>query len=185
MGWVAQSGSQSFSTPQEIFAWIPGQAKAPVFSSSILPGKTSGTGASPETHCSIILLIEDNPADANLIHEALLEHAVRCEVLEIRDGESGVKYFDCLDRNEAPCPDLVILDLNLPRRPGAAVLQRIRASGGCAHVPVIVLTSSNDQKDRDETARLGASLYIQKPAGLDEILQLGALFREVLEKNRQ
>jgi CheY-like chemotaxis protein len=153
---------------------------SPLFSR--LPAEsTSRSPADIAADCTI-LLIEDNPADANLVQEALLEHGVHCNLIHIKDGEEGVRFVNRLDRGEAPCPDLVILDLNLPRQPGSAVLERMRASSSCAHVPVVVLTSSNNQKDRDQAAKLGASLYIRKPSQLTELLKLGALFKQILEE---
>jgi DNA-binding response OmpR family regulator len=124
--------------------------------------------------------VEDNPADANLIREALDEHEVACELILIRDGQRALEFIGNLDAEETTSPDLVILDLNLPRKPGSVVLEALRASAKCKRVPVIVLTSSDNQRDKDEAARLGASAYIKKPSKLTEILKLGGIFKEMI-----
>ena len=123
--------------------------------------------------------MEDNLADAGLVREALEEYAVECELLLITNGERAIDFILRFDEEGLPCPDLVILDLNLPRKPGTDVLRRMRASR-CAHVPVVILTSSDRQKDKDEAAGLGASGYIQKPSRLAEFIELGRVFKTML-----
>ena len=127
-----------------------------------------------------ILLVEDNAADIGLVREALLEHSVRCELTVITDGEHAIAFIDDADAGKHACPDLIILDLNLPKKPGKEVLSRIRSSTVCRDAKVIVLTSSDSQKDRDDVATLRPSLYIRKPSKLDEFLHLGAVFRDSL-----
>ena len=127
-------------------------------------------------------MVEDNDADVNLVREALEEHGVRCELIVITNGEAAIHLVERIDAAEIACPDLVILDLNLPRRPGSEVLRRIRESCTCAPVPVLVLTSSDSRRDRDEAARLGASRYLCKPSRLNEFLELGRVFREMLSE---
>jgi DNA-binding response OmpR family regulator len=78
------------------------------------------------------------------------------------------------------CPDLIILDLNLPRKPGRDVLKSIRAGNQCAQVPIVVLTSSNNEQDRYDAKRLGASLFLHKPSRLREFLELGRIFKAIL-----
>jgi DNA-binding response OmpR family regulator len=125
-------------------------------------------------------LIEDNPADVLLVREALEEHLVRCELILITNGERATEFIEAFDADDACGPDLVILDLNLPRRSGLQVLQRIRASQKCNHVPVIILSSSDSQKDKSAAASLGASRYLRKPSRLAEFMQLGSVFKEFL-----
>lgn len=119
-------------------------------------------------------------ADVGLVREALEEHAVHCELIVAYDGERAVQHIRALDAGHVPCPDLVILDLNLPRKPGRDVLQCIRASPKCNQVPIIVLTSSDHQRDRAEAENLGASLYIRKPSRLADFLALGGVFKETM-----
>jgi CheY-like chemotaxis protein len=184
LAWGSPFVIGSSSEQAEEFGWSLESEKAPPFSSPFPEEESSNYGPTAEAAC-IVMLIEDNPADANLVHVALLEHGVKCELVHVKDGEEAVDFIDRLDRGEAPCPDLVILDLNLPRKPGSTVLKRVRESEVCGHIPVVVLTSSNDQKDRDEAKRLGASLYIRKPSRLSELMSLGAVFKDLIEKRSQ
>jgi len=128
-----------------------------------------------------ILLIEDNRADAGLVREALQEHGVQCELNVIPDGDKAIRHIQRIEAGAAECPDLVIVDLNLPKRPGREVLDCMRRSARCREATVVVLSSSNAPQDRAESLRLGASRYIRKPLRLDEFLQLGAVFKNILE----
>jgi two-component system, chemotaxis family, response regulator Rcp1 len=132
----------------------------------------------PKPH---IVLIEDSVADVGLVRESLHEHKVRCELTVIPNGELAVRFFEDTDADRRPWPDLVILDLNLPKKPGMEVLRRIRSSRVHRDVRVIVLTSSDNQKDREEVASLRPWLYLQKPSNLDEFLKLGAIFSRTLQ----
>lgn len=125
-------------------------------------------------------MVEDNPADVLLVREALQENAVRCELIIITNGERATEFIQAFDDGDASGPDLVILDLNLPRKPGLYVLERIRASKKCNHVPVVILSSSDNYQDKRDAAALGASQYFRKPSRLAEFLQLGSVFKELL-----
>ena len=125
-------------------------------------------------------MIEDNAGDVGLIREALRLHEIACDVTVIEDGERAITFMDEVDEGDQSCPDLVILDLNLPRRSGTEVLKRIRASNTCPEVPIIVLTSSDNQKDKDEIAALRAACYLHKPPHLTEFMQLGEVFKRTL-----
>jgi CheY-like chemotaxis protein len=129
-----------------------------------------------------ILLVEDNSADVSLVEEALAEHHVRHALTVIRDGEKAIDYIDAVDLGNSTCPNLVILDLNLPRRSGQDVLRRMRLSTHCGDVPVIILSSSGAPKDRDEAKSLGATLYIKKPNDLAEYLSIGGTIKNLLAK---
>ena len=129
---------------------------------------------------SWIVLVEDNPGDVALVREALYEYGIRSELTVIFDGERAVELFDRLDRDRMRCPDLVLLDLKLPKRDGHEILERMRTSVQCAHVPVVIVTSSNAREDRDKAAKLGATRYLRKPHGLDEFIQLGAVLKDIL-----
>jgi DNA-binding response OmpR family regulator len=131
-----------------------------------------------------ILLVEDNPADALLVEEALNEHQVKAELLVLGDGEKAIQFVERFDMAATPCPRLVILDLNLPKRSGKDVLRCIRNTAQWNHVPVVILSSSNAPDDRRETARLGANQYIRKPSELEEFLSIGAVFKQLLAVSR-
>lgn len=124
--------------------------------------------------------MEDNIGDVGLIREALEEHAVRCTLTVIANGEAAIRIIDETDAGIHACPHLIIVDLNLPKRSGKEVLKWIRSSRRCKHVPVVVLTSSDNQKDRDDVAALGPSRYLPKPSRLDDFLALGGLFKAII-----
>lgn len=130
-----------------------------------------------------ILLVEDNPADAGLVRKALEEHGVKGQIVVLADGELATQFIQSLDFQQIDCPDLVILDLNIPKNPGREVLERLRHSMRCRHVPVVILSSSDAQQDRSDAARLGADRYIRKPSNLEEFLSLGAVFKETLGRS--
>jgi two-component system response regulator len=127
-----------------------------------------------------ILLVEDNPGDAGLVREALEEHATDCELTLVTDGESAIQFIRAIDGQAVPCPNLIILDLNLPRRTGREVLEFMRANSWCSHVPIVILSSSDGRKDREDASRLGATKYIRKPSRLEEFIKLGAVFKGML-----
>lgn len=138
--------------------------------------------ASGKKYC--ILLVEDNPADVLLVREALAEHGLHCDVNVMTDGEAAINFIQKIDRGETDCPELVILDLNLPRRSGHEVLQSMRASRRCSQTPVIILSSSAAPADRERSALFGSSLYFTKPSLIDEFLELGAVFKEILTSTK-
>jgi CheY-like chemotaxis protein len=131
-----------------------------------------------------ILLAEDNPADAYLIREALGEHGV---VLTLRVATDGKEMLALLGGESAAMtsdlPQLIILDLNLPCHDGIEILQRVRAMGELNHVPVVILTSSDSPRDRKIATELGATRYLRKPSSLEQFLELGAVFKELLNSS--
>ena len=122
--------------------------------------------------------MEDNPADVALVREALEEHGVEGELLVITDGASAISY---VQKPGVCCPDLVILDLNLPKRSGREVLQAIREDVAFRETSVVILSSSGAQEDLADSLAGGARKYIRKPLRLEEFLGLGAIFRQMLE----
>jgi DNA-binding response OmpR family regulator len=115
-----------------------------------------------------------------LVHEALEEHGINGELIVLTDGESAIQFIQSLDAQGKECPDLVILDLNLPKKSGHQVLECVRQSVTCGVAPVVILSSSDTPEDRAETSRLGASRYIRKPSRLEEFMSLGAIFKTML-----
>jgi len=134
----------------------------------------------PPPRTSSILLVEDNEGDVGLVREALEEHGVRGELTVIRDGSMAADFIADLDTKPDRCPDLVILDLNLPKLPGREVLKAMRQTQKCKEVPVVILTSSDAKEDKAQAATLGASRYLTKPIRLEEFLGLGVIFRSLL-----
>jgi CheY-like chemotaxis protein len=127
-----------------------------------------------------IVIVEDNPADVGLVREALVKHSVRCSLTVLTDGERAFQLIDKIERERTPCPDLVLLDLKLPKLGGFEVLERVRASSWCSQVPVVVLSSSDEQQDKDRAAELGATRYVRKGSRLEEFMGIGAVVNEIL-----
>jgi two-component system, chemotaxis family, response regulator Rcp1 len=124
--------------------------------------------------------VEDNPADALLVEEALNEHDVTVDLIVLDDGEKAIQFVEEFSATNGPYPKLVILDLNLPKRNGRDVLRCIRENSRWNHVPVVILTSSNAPSDRAEAARLGANQYIRKPTHLEGFLDIGVVLKNLL-----
>src|SRR5262245_33658102 len=127
-----------------------------------------------------ILLAEDNPADIYLIREALKHHHVAAELRVATDGKD---VLDQIRNTDTPPPALVILDLNLPRHDGIEVLEVVRATPSLSKIPVVVLTSSDSPRDRLNALHLGATRYIRKPSNLNDFLNLGRVFKELLTQS--
>jgi CheY-like chemotaxis protein len=108
-----------------------------------------------------ILLVEDNPADADLTIRALKKHRLVNRVIHVADGQAALDFF--FGKNPAGLSVLVLLDLKLPKVGGIEVLRRLRADERTKLVPVVVLTSSREDRDVAETYQLGANSYIVKP----------------------
>ncbi len=123
-----------------------------------------------------ILLVEDNPADIKITERALRESGFPVELLVVRDGQEAVEYLlrqgQHADNSNWRNPDLILLDLNLPRLTGREVLERIRATPELKAVPVIVLTTSRRQEDVQEMYAAGANTYIEKPQNFQKFVQV-------------
>jgi chemotaxis family two-component system response regulator Rcp1 len=129
-----------------------------------------------------ILLIEDADPDVFLVREALKSAGLDFQLTVLDDGEKAIHFIDALDRNgNEVCPQVILLDLNLPRCSGDEILDHIRHSERCKNVPVLVITSSDSPRDKVNVASLGASNYFRKPSRLDEFMRLGPLVRELVE----
>jgi len=92
-----------------------------------------------------------------------------------------MRFMEEVDGGIVPCPALVVLDLNLPRKTGAEVLRRIRGSASCRTVPVAICSSSDAAKDKEEASQLGANRYIRKPSNVEGFLHIGAVLKSLLE----
>jgi two-component system response regulator len=123
-----------------------------------------------------ILLVEDNPADVKITQRALRESAVPVDLFVVRDGQEAVDYLLREGSHaEDPgwrSPDLILLDLNLPRLTGRQVLDRIRATPALRTVPVIVLTTSHRPEDIQEMYAAGANTYIAKPQDFTRFVEV-------------
>jgi DNA-binding response OmpR family regulator len=130
-----------------------------------------------------VWLVEDSEADELLMRAALHLDGLDCDFQVSVDGEKAMEFLDALDNGRIlpPVPNVVLLDLNLPRKGGAKVLERIRQSPFCGSTPVIIVSSSDSSRDRTQVSHLGATQYFQKPLDLTEFMKLGPLVREVLD----
>jgi DNA-binding response OmpR family regulator len=127
------------------------------------------------------VLAEDNPADVMLVREAIQMHALPIDLKVIQDGQQAFEFIEESESDDCtPSPELLILDLNLPRRDGQQILKRARQSSKYNQVPIVIITSSDSPRDRAETERLGANRYFRKPSNFDEFMKLGEVLREVL-----
>lgn len=124
-----------------------------------------------------ILLVDDNEGDARLTREALAESGIRGLLYVARDGQDALDFLHRRGRHAAAVrPDLVLLDLSLPRVDGREVLRRVKSDASLASIPVIVLTGSGTEKDVAEAYALGANSFVTKPRDLDEFVALMTRF---------
>ena len=127
-------------------------------------------------------MAEDNPGDVLLVQKALQKHQIRHQLHVVRDGAEALEWLAHTGQpGGTPQPDLLLLDLNLPKVDGRQILGELRRHQDCAEVPVIVVTSSDAPKDRERAAELGISRYFRKPMDFEAFLQLGAVVRDVIE----
>jgi chemotaxis family two-component system response regulator Rcp1 len=120
-----------------------------------------------------ILLVEDNPGDVRLTVEALKEGKVHNNLNVVNDGMQAMAFLHREDEySEAPHPDLILLDLNLPKKDGHEVLTEIKKDPTLKHIPVVVLTSSKDEQDVIKTYNLHANCYITKPINLEHFIMV-------------
>ncbi len=129
-----------------------------------------------------VLLIEDNAADVNLVEEALAEAQVDCGLHIVPDGFLAIEFMDQLDADPSrTAPDIVLLDLNLPKVGGETVLKRVRLSPKCGSSKILILSSSDAPRDREHALKLGANEYFRKPSELEAFMMLGPKIRAMLE----
>jgi CheY-like chemotaxis protein len=119
------------------------------------------------------LLVEDNPGDVRLTQEALRSHKVQNNLHVVGDGEEAMAFL----RKEgkyanAPRPDIILLDLNLPRKDGREVLADIKSDPNLKTIPVVVITSSEAEQDVIKSYNLNANCYVTKPVNLDQFIKV-------------
>jgi chemotaxis family two-component system response regulator Rcp1 len=127
----------------------------------------------PNTGPIEILMVEDNERDARLADEALKDSKIRNNIYHVEDGVEAMRF---LRRDEGyaevPLPDLILLDLNLPRKDGREVLAEIKEDPRLRLIPVVVMTSSEGERDLVRTYGLHANAYVVKPIGLDRFIEV-------------
>jgi CheY-like chemotaxis protein len=128
-----------------------------------------------------ILIVEDSEPDVLLVKEALDRAGLEVELQVLDDGEKAIDLIEKLELDRAVSPpNLVLLDLNLPRMTGGQVLKRLRQSAACGQIPVMILTSSDSPRDKAEASQLQATQYFRKPSRLEEFMGLGVVVRDLL-----
>ena len=121
----------------------------------------------------IILLVEDNPGDVRLTQEAFKESKFFHKLYVAKDGEEAIDFLNQKeDFQNVPLPDLILLDLNLPKKSGREVLADIKKDPNLKHIPVVVLTTSEADEDILNSYRLHANCYITKPVEFDKFLDI-------------
>ncbi len=126
-----------------------------------------------------VLLVEDNPGDVRLTEEAFAEAKINNDLHVVRDGESALDFvYRRGEYESAPTPDLVLLDLNLPKIDGTEVLEAIKTDDALKRIPVIVLTSSSAEEDIIESYELHSNAYLTKPVDPDEFVELVQSFEQ-------
>jgi CheY-like chemotaxis protein len=128
-----------------------------------------------------ILVIEDNPADVFLIREALREQHVDARVDVVDHGDRARRLIEEHPASASGCPDLVLLDLNLPGLDGLALLELMRDRNWCARTPVVVFTSSESRLDYERAMLLGVKRFVHKGSGYEAFVQVGHVIKQILD----
>jgi two-component system, chemotaxis family, response regulator Rcp1 len=115
--------------------------------------------------------VDDNPADSDLTSEVLAQSQLQFHVNTVSDGVEAISFLRHQGKyGEVPKPDLIVLDLNLPRKDGRSVLEEVKTDGKLSKIPIVVFTSSEASTDIDHSYRLGANCYLRKPGNLREFV---------------
>jgi chemotaxis family two-component system response regulator Rcp1 len=129
-----------------------------------------------------ILVAEDNHADVILFREALEHHHIEYQFHVVDDGKAALQFVAQMGTSpEIPYPDLMLLDLNLPKVDGPTILHEFRKHPRCVHTPVIVVTSSDTERDRAKAAEYQVTRYFRKPSDFDAFMELGRIVKELFE----
>lgn len=119
----------------------------------------------------VVLLVEDEPADVHLTRLAFKEGRLLVDVHDVPDGVEALAFLHREGKyQDAPRPDLILLDLNMPRMDGKAFLKRFKALEGLRRIPVVILTTSEAESDIVESYDLGAAGFIVKPVDIDQFI---------------
>jgi CheY-like chemotaxis protein len=127
----------------------------------------------PQSRLVEILLVEDDPGDVLMTREAFADHKVRNQLHVVSDGAEAMSFLRNEDQYaESPRPDLVLLDLNLPKMDGREVLQAIKSDPDLASIPVVVLTTSEAEEDILRSYSLHANAYVTKPVDFERFISV-------------
>lgn len=126
-----------------------------------------------------VFLVEDNPADVELFRMALQDACVECDLVLFEDGR---QVIDRICQADSAAPDLIMLDLNLPKNDGLEILKIIRERPGFARVPIAVLSSSSSSRERAKLVSFHVREFISKPPDLESYMQIGKVVRALLQE---
>lgn len=120
-----------------------------------------------------ILLVEDSPTDVLLTREAFEQAKLRLKLHVVEDGEAAMDFLEQKDPySDVPRPDLILLDLNLPRMDGISVLEELKKNKGLKHIPVVILTTSQQQEHVFQTYELCANCFVRKPVDFHQFTEV-------------
>ncbi len=117
-----------------------------------------------------IVLVEDNPSDAELTIRALKKHKLANGIVHLKDGEEAINYFFGNESNKHGAPKVILLDLKLPKVNGIEILKRLKSTEHTKLIPVVVLTSSQEERDVVDSYQLGVNSYVTKPVEFEEFI---------------
>jgi len=120
----------------------------------------------------VILLVEDNPGDVRLIQEAFRDAQMRTDLQVAEDGEKALAFLRAEGGGDVPRPDLILLDLNLPRKDGREVLIEIKNDERLKRIPVVILSASHSEEDITRAYDLRANCYVTKPLHFDRFIEV-------------
>ena len=145
-------------------------SESPSRSMSGSPSRSmTGSPSGSTKDIRVVLMVDDNPADVDLAREALKEKSPRSQVNTVGDGEQAIDFLKRKGIHaDQPRPDLVILDLNLPKKDGRAVLAEVKSDPSLHGIPVVIFSTSRLTSDIARSYELGANCYVNKPGNLNE-----------------
>jgi len=127
-----------------------------------------------KTGIAIILLVEDNPADQQLCLRAFKKGKINTNIHIVSDGQEAMDYLlnqnTFINKNDYPRPDLILLDINMPKKDGKQVLKEIKENPDLKIIPVVMLTTSDQEKDIVDSYNLGVNSYISKPVRINDFV---------------
>jgi CheY-like chemotaxis protein len=139
-----------------------------------------------DTRAIDILLVEDDPGDELITREAFEHNKIKNNLHVAHDGEEGLDFlYRRAGYEDAPRPDLILLDLNLPKYDGRQLLEKVKSDADLCHIPVVVLTTSSAEEDILRSYKLHANAYVTKPVDLDQFMnavrQIDEFFVQVVK----
>jgi len=121
----------------------------------------------------VVLLVDDNKADMRLTEEVLKQGKIKKKIFKAQNGEEALDFlYKKGEYKNAPCPDLILLDLNMPRKNGFEVLEHVKNDGELKKIPVVILSTSNNEPDVEKCYKLSANCYLVKPVHLDQFFDM-------------